>query len=463
MKEKRVAFGFWILALISLVTGLVFGLSGSLQYIIPGFLKDTFSFAHMRPLHVFLVTQWISCAAAGSMYYFIPLAGKRKLYSTLLGKVHLLLQVFIVMIAVSDFFLGKFTGREYMEFPTWIIGLIITGWILAGINYIATIKPTFNNAPVYIWSWATGILFFIITLTEASLWQADHFNNNIIRDITIQWKALGSMVGAWNMLIYGSAIFVMCRISGNDSIARSKEAFFFYFLGLANLMFNWGHHTYVVPASPVIKNTAYIISMTELLILFNMIRKWATSLKKEDKETHLSYRLLKIADNWIILNLFLAIAISIPALNQFTHGTHITVAHAMGATIGINTTILLATGFYILYLERKLSAFQHSFQLKKALAVFNVSLFIFWISLIGSGIIKATGTSGKKSFYEIMQKLQPWFHIFSISGFVLTGAIIIIAVPLIRHFIQPNKKARIDKEEPFGLTTAIITKEVEEV
>jgi nitric oxide reductase subunit B len=464
MTAKRTAFGFWLLGLGCLVLGLLFGLSGSLQYIVPGFLKEKLSFAHMRPLHVFLVTQWISCAAAGSMYYFIPLAGKRKLYSPLLIKVHLLLQVFIVMVAVTDFLLGNFTGREYMEFPGWVVMLMITGWVLAGINFIATVQPKFNKAPVYTWSWATGILFFIITLTEASLWQLDHFNTSIIRDITIQWKALGSMVGAWNMLIYGSAMFVMCRISGSDTIARSREAFFFYFLGLTNLMFNWGHHTYIVPASPVIKHTAYIISMTELLILFNMIRRWMQSLKKEEKERHLSYRLLKMTDNWIILNLFLAIAISVPALNQFTHGTHITVAHAMGATIGINTTILLAAGFYILYLEKKLHSFPLTTSLKRTLTVFNISLLIFWISLIGSGVVKATGAAGNLSFYEIMQKLRPWFHVFSLSGFVLTGALIFMAFPLIRHFIRPGiAKVNTRQQESTGVTAIIVAREVEEV
>lgn len=439
MTGRNIAFGFWLLALFCLVGGLLFGISGSLQYIIPGFLKEQFTFAKMRPLHVFLVTQWISCAATGSMYYFIPLVARRPLFSTLLAKLHLFMQIFIIMIAISDFFLGKFTGREYMEFPVWLIALMITGWILAGINYIRTIKPSFNTAPVYIWSWATGILFFIITLTEASLWQLDHFNTNIVRDITIQWKALGSMVGAWNMLIYGSAMYVMCRISGSDDMARSKQAFFFYFLGLTNLMFNWGHHTYVVPASPVIKTIAYIISMTELVILFNMIWEWQRSLKKQDKEQHLSYHLLKITDNWIIINLALAIAISVPALNQFTHGTHITVAHAMGATIGINTTILFATGFYILFPEIKLNAFGITRSIKAILFIFNVSLFIFWISLIGSGVAKAVSLSSGKSFYEMMQSLKPWFHIFSLSGFVLTTAIILLAAPLIRYFITPAK------------------------
>jgi nitric oxide reductase subunit B len=461
MNGKRTAFNFWIIALSCLILGLLFGIAGSLQYVVPGFLKEQFSFAKMRPLHVFLITQWISCAAVGSMYYFIPSLNKGKLSSPLLAKLHFFIQAFLIIIAVSFFFAGKFTGREYMEFPVWIIGLMILGWIFAGINLLATVKPKYNTAPVYIWSWSTGILFFIITLVEASLWQFDHFNTNIIRDITVQWKALGSMVGAWNMLIYGSAIYIMCRITGNDNLARSKPAFFFYFLGMINLMFNWGHHTYIVPASPIIKSTAYIISMTELLILFNMIWKWGKSLKKEDKELHFSYRLLKMTDNWILLNLALAIAISIPALNAFTHGTHITVAHAMGATIGINTTILLAAGFFIYFTDKQARFVHIKPKNKKAIWVFNISLLLFWLSMIGSGIVKAMATAENKIFYEIMLQLQPWFRAFSVSGFILTGAIIALAYPLLKYFLRPGKI----KPEMFDANThrPLVIKEKTEV
>lgn len=461
MSAKRIAFAFWLLALSCLGIGLIFGFAGSLQYIMPGFLKDKLGFAQMRPLHVFLITQWISCAAVGSMYYFLPAVSNRKLASPLLAQVHLLLQVLVVAVAVSDFFLGRFSGREYMEFPAWLAGIMILGWAFALTNYFATLRPSFNRAPVYVWSWATGMLFFIITISEACLWQFDHFNTNIIRDITIQWKALGSMVGAWNMLVYGGAMYVMCRISGSDKVARSKEAFFFYFLGLTNLMFNWGHHTYVVPASPLIRTTAYLISMTELLIFFDLVWKWQKTLTAEQKLEHFSVRLLKSADGWILLNLALAISISVPALNQFTHGTHITVAHAMGATIGINTTILLAVGYFILWKEQRMDVLKQPSGSVFRMGLFNVSLLVFWISLIGSGISKSAAAAHHDNFAAMMLVLRPWFRIFSFSGFILTIAIVLLSWPLIKRFIRNRKEEQPAMTTEVSETVAIIFTEEE--
>src|SRR6185369_4877587 len=217
------------------------------------------------------------------------------------------------------------------------------------------------------------------------------------------------------------------KISGNMKIATSPLTFFFYFLGLTNLMFNWGHHTYIVPAASWIKNVSYIISMTELLILGNIIWKWRKSVSVARKSFHLfPYRFLSAADAWIFLNLILAIIISVPAVNRYTHGTHITVAHAMGATIGINTMILFASLFFI----AEQNSFFINFRIVKyGFWITNFSLLLFWISLIGSGIVKAVEKEKDTAFPFIMQKLSPWFHAFTGAGLGILVGILAVLYP----------------------------------
>ena len=82
--------------------------------------------------------------------------------------------------------------------------------------------------------------------------------------------------------------------------------------------------------------------MTELFILGKIIWDWRASLSGYQKfRFRRPYRFLFAADIWVFINLVLALVISVPAFNLFTHGTHVIVAHTMGATIGINTMILL--------------------------------------------------------------------------------------------------------------------------
>ncbi|MDP1843948.1 MAG: hypothetical protein Q8K64_11045, partial [Sediminibacterium sp.] len=68
------------------------------------------------------------------------------------------------------------------------------------------------------------------------------------------------MVGAWNMLIYGSSVFLMGKINNNNALAYNKTAFALYFIGLFNLMFNWGHHIYTLPTHQYIRQISYGVS-----------------------------------------------------------------------------------------------------------------------------------------------------------------------------------------------------------
>ena len=370
---------FIIAGLLLLATGMIWGVTGGLQYIVPGFLKQQLSFEKVRPLHVSSVVFWIILSAIGSVSTYIQQHTGKKLYSDKLIKIQLFIFIASILVILCSYLFGKFGGREYWEFHPILALPIVIGWILFLINVIKSIGPL-KNQPVYIWMWLTGVIFFLFTFLESYLWLFPYFRNNIVNDMTIQWKSYGSMVGSWNMLIYGSSIFLMDKISNTKTYSYSRIAFLLYFTGLFNLMFNWGHHIYTLPTHAYIKHISYAVSMTELFILGRIIYLWKDSLttaKKNFNQT--SYRFLIAADIWVFLTLVLAIAMSIPAINVYTHGTHITVAHTMGATIGINSFLLLAIAFDILKDScRNFEPYRKLFH--KGYWIANVSLLVFWIS-----------------------------------------------------------------------------------
>jgi nitric oxide reductase subunit B len=452
--KRNVAFQFIFVSLLCLLAGIFFGVCGGLQYIVPGFMHDSLSFNKIRPLHVTLVITWIFTGAIGGIYYYLPLITNRKLFSVSLARTHLYLFIITGTIILLCYSAGYFGGREYIEFPP-VLGLpLVTCWIFFLINFFKTLpirvafrsqsKALFKKlggGSIYHWMWSTGIIFFILTISESYLWQLPFFRDNIVRDMTVQWKALGSMVGSWNMLVYGTGFYVMEKISGDDKISKSPLTFFFYFLGLVNLMFNWGHHTYIIPSSPWIRNIAYIISMTELLILGNIIYKWRKTLSTARKNFHvIPYRLISAADIWIFLNLTLAIFISVPGINYYTHGTHITVAHAMGATIGINSMLLLSSVFFIVERETLSTLANHPMKIRLGFWIANISLLLFWLSMLGSGFVKALEKEKGTAFREVMEKLSPWFHAFTLSGFGVFIGIFLLVAPLLRSYITLSRR-----------------------
>jgi len=438
---------FILTGLILLAIGMLFGLTGSLQYLAPNFLKQYLSFEKVRPLHVSSVVFWIIFAAIGSVLTYLKQYTGKNIFSPLLLKVQFAIFIISVLAILMSYCLGIFGGREYWEFHPLLALPIVIGWILFIFNFIKSVG-SLNNLPVYVWMWLTGLFFFLFTFMESYLWIFPYFRNNIVNDMTLQWKSYGSMVGSWNMLIYGSSIFLMEKISGSKKYSHAPIAFILYFTGLFNLMFNWGHHIYTLPTHSFVKYISYAVSMTELFILGRIIWQWKSSVSEARKlYHHTAYRFLMAADIWIFLTLILAIAMSIPAINVYTHGTHITVAHTMGATIGINSFLLLAIAFDIL----KDSCVPMTKSIKwvnRGFYTTNVSLLIFWISLIIAGVLKARWQmgDGKMAFGTMMLQLRPYFIVFFVSGMSLITGFYFILFPLIKNQVVCQFKKKFLKQ-----------------
>ncbi len=437
--KNRIAFIFLGTALVALIIGSAFGTIGAFQFVFPNLFKNSLPFFKTRPLHVSLVVSWIFLAVIGGIYHYLPMKVQKPLFSGSLAVIHYWLFFITGIVILTSYLMGKFGGREYWAFPPIFSICIIISWLFFAINFFGTAIKHKGKWPVYLWMWATGVIFFLITFTEAHLWVFDYFKGNFVRDITVQWKAYGSLVGSWNMLVYGTAIYVMSRTSKDDKMPFSKTVFFLYFIGLINLMFGWSHHIYVVPAAKWIRHLGYAISMTELIVLGHMIWRWKNTMKEAQKLFYiLPYRFLLIADVWIFLNLLLAISISIPAIHVYTHGTHNTVAHAMGSSIGINTMILLASIFLIFTerFENVLHRFKRSINV--GFWILNISLFLFWLALIGAGIGKAylINTNENMIFQDMMTAITPYFVIIAVTGVGMFAGMVLIVKPLMKISLE---------------------------
>lgn len=426
---------FLLAGLIMLIFGMLFGIVGSLQYVLPGFLKSHLSFEKVRPLHVSSVVFWILLAAMGGVLHYSNMYTERRHYSILLMRIQLLLFLGTILLILISYLFGIFGGREYWEFPPVLSLPIMVGWILFIINYTKSLQ-SLRKQPVYVWMWLTGAIGFLLIFSESYLWLLPYFQQDIVRDMTVQWKSYGSLVGCWNMLIYGSGIYLMEKISADRQYGHSKIAFALYFLGLFNLFFNWSHHIYSLPISVNIKHIGYLVSMTELLILGRIIFKWKGTVTQAQKFKHIMpFRFLWAADVWILINLILAILMSVPAFNIYTHGTHVTVAHVMGTTIGINSMLLMAICFDILGEGQRLDRFQR--QINAGYLMINGSLFVFIFALIGAGIQRSKWQMSYEArpFGEMMISLVPYFIVITVVGFLIFVGFSLVIYPLLKSSI----------------------------
>jgi len=436
---KKTSLLFIGMAMLALLVGALFGVLAGLQYIFPEFLKEAIAFNKMRPFHVSTVVGWIILCATGGIYYYLQEVLNTKLYSAQLQKTHFVLFVICAAAIYFSFITGKMGGREYLEFLPIITLPILLGWILFGINYFKTTLKQIQNWPVYLWMWGTGIVFMTYHLSEAHFWMIPYFRESFIKDFAVQWKSYGSFVGSWNMLVYGTSIFLMAQIKKSDAVGRGKKAFFFYFLGLFNLMLGWAHHTYIIPTIPWIRYLAYGVSMTEWIIFFSIIQDWKKLLTADEKlKNNFSYKFLVSTEFWVCINLLIALLISIPYINYYTHGTHITVLHSMGTTIGINTTILLASVIFIINKENSLVIENYKKQIHIGFWTLHISLFLFLSSLLWSGVKRSIWMYFSETpvpFGTMHDDLHSVMHVFLISGTGILIALILVVFPLLKRGI----------------------------
>ncbi|MCB0480994.1 MAG: cbb3-type cytochrome c oxidase subunit I [Flavobacteriales bacterium] len=444
MKGRHFSYYFLALGLISLGATVLFGFFAALQYVIHDFLKGTLDFSQMRPLHVTSAVSWIVLTATGGIYFYLSQREKVQLFQPWLGKLHLALYLITGICIYITYSLGLFGGREYFVFVPFLLIPILLGWVLFGINYFKSMLGSVKDWPVYYWMWGTGICFMTFHICEAHFWLFDFFRTDYLKDFSVTWKSYGSFVGSWNLLVYGTAIYLMARIKGDESVGRGKLAFFFYFLGLTNLMFGWAHHIYIVPIAKWVRYLSYLISMTEWIILIHIITTWKKSLSDSSKLKHvLAMRFLISADYWILGNLFLALLISIPALNLYSHGTHFTVAHSMGTTIGINTSILFASLSHVFYTN-----YNSSSSGSKAMAhwghfLFNISLLVFLLILVWLGVNKSIWQyfGSDLSFSEFQDTQYSWFILFVIAGALLGISILWLVTLFLKYLFQKTDGA----------------------
>lgn len=423
-RTQRLATPYLALAALALGVGAAFGAVASLCHGWPGGAFELSAFRTLRPMHVTASVGWIFLAYLAALHYFVPVVCKTEWRSPALARLQFGLLVAAALGSPVTFLLGKFSGREYVAFVPAISLLIVAAWLAFLANFFLTVRKLPRPWPVYLWMWATGLVLFLLTFIEAHLWLLPYFRDNIARDLTVQWKSYGELVGSWNLVVYGLSIFMAEKISGDERIGRSRLAFAFYWLAVANLMFGWAHHTFQVPQSLAIRWVAFITSMTEWVVLAHMLLTWdRRSQPAADPARGVAQLFLRSANVWIGINLCLALLISVPALNALTHGTHVTIAHAVGATIGINTMILLSCVFYILVERTGRTA---GFRI--LVPWVNVCLAGLFVSLLVAGSIKGKEMLlNQLSFYSAMEAARTFLKIFAISGIGLAIGLVALA------------------------------------
>ncbi len=310
------------------------------------------SLVQLRPLHTTFASAWLYLGCVACIYTYLfkrygePSRGERSRFIA-----HMVCWGIAGLGSFLTLLAGIGSGREYLGFHPVFSLFIIVGWLCFLWTLVGRIRKDFWAQPVYVYMWGTGSVFFLYTFIEGHLHYLPFVSAHPIADLQIQWKSCGTLVAAFNQMVYGSMIYIGERLTGDKRTAQSKQAFALLGLGLLNSFTNYVHHTYHLPQAHMLKWVAFTVSMLEILIVWNMLRELVQKMQNSrSKKTGYSTTqcFFGLAKSWNMILLPLALVISVPPLNSFIHGTHVVMAHAMGSELAIDTYILLGAFAWIL-------------------------------------------------------------------------------------------------------------------
>jgi nitric oxide reductase subunit B len=447
----RVAAGFYRLAALAMLLGLCAGLACALPYVgVP--LGPVFR--ALRPIHTLGTIAWIYLAGIGVVHRWLfeklasqatagdLAAGPRAARVERRSRLILLLWGVTGVLATAALLAGKFSGREYFEFPPIFSIPLGLGWVLFAWSFLEVTRLRLREEPVFVWMWATSVGLFAWTFVEAHAWLLDVISSRPVRDLAVQWKSYGSLVGSFNLLVYGSLSWLGSRRAGNTNLARSNLTFALFLVGILNSFTNYGHHTYHLPQSPWVKWIAFVISMTEVVILAKVVWEVAGLSRRSAAPTatrSVLPALLAATSCWTAVQLLVAIVISIPPLNAVIHGTLVVAAHAMGSVIGIDTMALLAAGALLLE-ERGVAPWRGA---RWAVNALNGGLAVLWGVLMVAGIRAGLAAAN--------EGVLPWSGTFPvwlgplllISGVGIAGGLGVLLWPLLRTARVESPRAEV--------------------
>lgn len=424
------------LALSCLVLALLGGACSVLHYLEPvsrALNALGLPMQRVRPVHTAFVTFWIYGAAIAAVYAWLGREpGGLRRGDVVRFRIHTVLWTTSGVGIFVCSLLGIGSGREYLEFPPIFAVPLLVGWLCFSWSFWSRAFRGFWGRPVHVWMWTVGTCLFTYEFVEAQAWLLPEVGANPLRDLQVQWKSCGALVGSFNFMVYGTIAWLRERLGASPAAGHSRWTFALFGVGCLNSFTNYVHHVYHVPMDVAPKWIAFVVSMAEALILWRVLLDVIADLRAA-APAHPALPYLVWTRRWNAANLALAIAMSVPAWNSLIHGTHVVPAHAMGAEIGVDSMALFAAVTWLLAERRPAAA--PALAMPQRLLLLNVVTagLVGWLVAIGvangwtryhgetpPGWVSA-GTAvfpvlGTTFALVLAAMLQRWFRVLAAAG-----------------------------------------------
>jgi nitric oxide reductase subunit B len=343
-KTQKIANNYFIVAMILFALQVIFGLVIGAKYVwnfdpLIGILP----FNVTRAIHINLLVVWLIMGFMGGAYYLVPEEAGTEIYSPALAHLQLALFAAVGVAAVTGYVLRWSWGMPFLEQPTPLkIGIVAVA-LLFLFNVFMTMMRTRK------WTVIQGVLLGGLVMLAGMFLFGIPFLKNLSTQYYWWWWVIHLWVeGAWELVAGAIMAFVLLKLTGVKRELVEKwlyiEAGLVLFTGIAGT----GHHYYWIGTPRYWLWVGGIFSALEPVPILLMVIDTLRDVKEKRREIT-----NKLALYWAVgcavLHFFGAgvwgFAHTLPAINQWTHGTQITASHGhfafYGAYVMLNLTMIV--------------------------------------------------------------------------------------------------------------------------
>ena len=404
-----------ILSAIGFVFAAVIGLQGALKLVLPPEMTSWMAFELLRPMHTFL--------AMGAV-----LAGLFGLVEAILVKhtgkqghpAFLILFATFLLVGPAALMMGQGTGREYFPAPLWVSAILLPVLFSQAWRLMSAHKMLTERSPEGFWLLGFGALFILLAWMESHLRLLEPLLYSFTRDLSVQWHAIDTMFAGMNTVLFGTVMFMMS--------ARPKplRPWVLFAISGFSVLLTFGHHHYVSAQPGMIKTLAVIASMVAILSLVRHFIAWR---KAQGTSTNPSYLepVLRSVEFWVIISVLSGVIFAIPQINLITHGTYLTLIHAMGSMIGVNFLIIVLGALAFSVSPETV----RGERIQLGVRLTNWSLGGLWLVLGASGLVRGVMRI-EHEYFEFQPIREAILVGFPVAGLVLSAGIWILCLEALR-------------------------------
>ncbi len=403
-KGKELGMMYFRVAIILFGAQLLMGLIAAIQFIVPGFLFETFDFSVARMVHINALVVWMLYAMIGSVYFMLTDETEHEGVAIGLGKLAFWVLTAAVTVVVLVFIfvqVGSGTeasiwfineGREYLEAPRWAdIGIVVVVLIFY-----------FNVFATYMKGKKTGIMTVMVAnlMALAGLYLAGmFFTDNISMDQYWWWWVIHLWVEAtWEVFVGTLAAYALIKIIGAKREVVEMWLWIEVLMLFGSGILGLGHHYFWIGTPEYWWEIGALFSALEPVPLIAMFVHVLYDWGKEQGIAKAQGQTGTVANNtpalsWIVTNAFgnfLGAGIwgffhTLPQVNIYTHGSQFTAAHGHLAFFGAYATILIGM-FYM--------GVQYAYGVERLKSTFKSKMAIFLITFGVVGMTVALTIAG---------------------------------------------------------------------